>query len=130
MKLPDRSQTKMETFTSLPLSFPIPPKKSLFSRSVRTFSHGCIRVERPFELAYHLLAPQEAEPKDEFQRILRTGRETQVDLETPIGVHLVYWSAWVTPEGRMNYRLDPYERDTKVLRALRNAGVELRRLDS
>ena len=33
MKLPDRSQTKMETFTSLPSSSPIPPKKSLFSRS-------------------------------------------------------------------------------------------------
>lgn len=105
------------------------PSKHLFGREVRTFSHGCVRVERPFELAYHLMAPQFEDSEAEFQRILRTGRETQVDLETPIGVHLVYWTTWITPEGRVNHRADPYERDSKVLRALRNAGVELRSLE-
>jgi len=106
------------------------PAKNLFSREMRAFSHGCVRVERPFELAYPLLAPQEADPKAAFHRILKTGRETQVDLEASIGVHIVYWSAWVTPEGRLNYRLDPYERDRKVLAALKAAGVELRALGS
>ncbi|GIT92171.1 murein L,D-transpeptidase [Jannaschia pagri] len=101
------------------------PAKNLFSRDLRTFSHGCVRVERPFELAYHLLAPQSETPKEDFQSILRTGNERRVDLETPVGVHIVYWSAWVTPLGRANYRGDPYDRDTKLMRALREAGVEL-----
>jgi murein L,D-transpeptidase YcbB/YkuD len=101
------------------------PAKNLFSRDVRTFSHGCVRVERPFELAYHLLAPQEADPEGTFQKILGTGRERRVDLVDPIGVHIVYWSAWVTPTGRANYRGDPYGRDGKVLDALREAGVAM-----
>ena len=101
------------------------PSKSLFGRDLRTFSHGCVRVARPMELAYHLLAPQEADAEGFFQSVLRTGRERRVDLEQPIGVHLVYWSAWVTPTGRTNFRGDPYGRDVTVLRALRAAGVEL-----
>lgn len=101
------------------------PARSLFAREVRTFSHGCVRVGRPLELAYHLLAPQTDTARADFQSILSSGRERRVNLEAPIGVHLVYWSAWVTPTGRANYRGDPYGRDAKLLRALRAAGVEL-----
>ena len=101
------------------------PSRSLFARDVRTFSHGCVRVERPLELAYHLLAAQSDTPKQDFDRKLASGRETWVNLERPIGVHLVYWSARVTPEGRVLYHGDPYGRDAEVLHALRDAGVEL-----
>ena len=101
------------------------PAKSLFGREVRTFSHGCVRIGRPRELAAHLLAPQEAAPMDAFMSILRTGRERRVNLEQPIGVHLVYWSAWVTPTGEVNFRGDPYGRDDAVRAALARAGVEL-----
>lgn len=101
------------------------PSRNLFARDLRTFSHGCVRVGKPLELAYHLLAPQTDTPESDFTTHLRSGRETRVNLEQPVGVHLVYWSAWVTPTGRVNYRGDPYARDVKVLRALQDAGVEL-----
>ncbi len=101
------------------------PSRDLFSRDNRVFSHGCIRIGKPLELAYHLLAAQSDTPQEDFDRILATGRETRVNLEEPVGVHLVYWSAWVTPTGRANYRGDPYGRDAAVLNALRDAGVEL-----
>ena len=101
------------------------PSRSLFARDLRTFSHGCVRVGEPLELAYHLLAPQEADARETFARHRQSGQERRVNLDQPIGVHLVYWSAWVTPTGRANYRGDPYGRDTKVLRALQDAGVEL-----
>ena len=101
------------------------PARSLFGREVRTFSHGCVRVGRPAELAAHLLAPQEADPMGTFQRIRSTGRERRVNLEQPIGVHIVYWSAWVSPEGELQLRGDPYGRDARIARALRAAGVEL-----
>lgn len=106
------------------------PSKSLFGRDVRTFSHGCVRVERPFDLAYHLLAPQEADPKGFFQTTLARGVEQYVYLDTPIDVHLVYWTTWVTPTGRVNFRDDAYGRDSAVLAALDAAGVSLRSPES
>ncbi len=101
------------------------PSRSLFASDLRTFSHGCVRVAEPLELAYHLLAPQSDDPEALFDGHLRTGRETRVNLDEPIGVHIVYWSAWVTATGRVNYRRDPYGRDAKVLDGLAAAGVEL-----
>lgn len=101
------------------------PAKSLFDETVRTFSHGCVRVGRPFDLARHLLAAQEVDPRGTFQAALDSGRERQIDLVEPVGVHLVYWSAWVDEAGRAHYRGDPYGRDAAVRRALAAAGVEL-----
>jgi murein L,D-transpeptidase YcbB/YkuD len=101
------------------------PSKSLFGRDIRAFSHGCVRVQKPFELAYTLLGAQEDDPEGTFHTILKTGRETEVWLDEPIPVHLVYHSVWVTPEGRVNYRLDTYGRDSLVFDALQKAGVVL-----
>lgn len=101
------------------------PARDLFAREIRTFSHGCVRVERPLELAYHLLAPQTETPREDFDAALASGRERRVDLEEPIGVHLVYWNAWVGPDGRAQYRNDPYGRDARLRQLLSEAGVEL-----
>jgi murein L,D-transpeptidase YcbB/YkuD len=61
-----------------------------------------------------------------FQRHLDTGRETPVQLEQPFPVHLVYFTAWPTAKGRMDYRRDIYGRDAALFGALEKAGVELR----
>ena len=102
------------------------PSKSLFAKDTRTYSHGCVRVQKPFELAYTLLGPQSSDPQTEFHNILDRGLERQVDLEQPIPVYLVYHTVWITPNGRPNYRLDPYKRDKKIFSALQKAGVVLR----
>ena len=101
------------------------PSKSLFGRDQRTYSHGCVRVQKPFELAYTLLARQTSDPKGVFRRALNSGVETQIDLITPVPVYLTYQTVWVTPQGRPNYRMDPYGRDRKVFSALQKAGVSL-----
>lgn len=101
------------------------PQKSLFQREVRAFSHGCIRLAQPFEFAYALLAKQTENPKQFFDRILSSGKETKVDLEQQVPVHLIYRTAFVTPEGRAEYRRDVYGRDAKVWAALERAGVVL-----
>jgi murein L,D-transpeptidase YcbB/YkuD len=93
------------------------PQKSLFSREVRAFSHGCIRLAQPFEFAYALLAKQEEDPKAFFHRVLGTGRETKVELENPVPVHLIYRTAYI--------RRDVYKRDSKIWQALQKAGVAL-----
>ena len=101
------------------------PQKSLFQREVRAFSHGCIRLAQPFEFAYALLAKQTENPKQFFDGILSSGKETKVDLEQQVPVHLIYRTAFVTPEGRAEYRRDVYGRDAKVWAALERAGVVL-----
>ncbi|MDF0602383.1 L,D-transpeptidase family protein [Psychromarinibacter sp. C21-152] len=101
------------------------PSKSLFLRDRRDFSHGCIRLQDPFEFAYHLLEPQEENPKEFFHRILNTGQNTQVPLEEPIPVHLVYRTAYTSPKGRLNFRHDVYGRDGKIFDALLRSGVSL-----
>lgn len=101
------------------------PQKHLFSRQVRDFSHGCIRLQDPFDFAYVLLERQSDDPEGLFHRILDTGRETRVDLEEPVQVHLVYRTAYTRVRGGVQYRADIYGRDAKILDALRGAGVPI-----
>ncbi|TYB83460.1 L,D-transpeptidase family protein [Maritimibacter fusiformis] len=106
------------------------PSKSLFLRERRAFSHGCIRLQKPFEFAYALLAAQTDDPQGTFHRVLDTGQLTRISLETPVPTHLVYRTAFTDARGRMNYREDVYGRDAKVWNALVQAGVTLPGLES
>ncbi|MBV0912214.1 L,D-transpeptidase family protein [Anianabacter salinae] len=101
------------------------PAKSLFSREVRTFSHGCIRLNDPFDFAYAILAKQEADPEGYFQRILRSGANTQVQLEQEIPVHLVYRTAYTSATGQLTFRDDVYGRDRVIFDALVREGVRI-----
>ncbi|PIE08798.1 MAG: murein L,D-transpeptidase [Rhodobacterales bacterium] len=106
------------------------PTKYLFEREVRAYSHGCIRLQKPYQFAYELLAMQEADPVGTFQSILRTGRETTVKLEHPVPVHLVYRTAFSDLRGQLGYRADIYGRDAKIWAALQAAGVSLPGVES
>lgn len=89
--------------------------KNLFSRSTRAYSHGCIRLEKPQEFAQLVLANQGSRPgKWNAERLTRytSGSRTRaVELDQPIPVHIVYWTAWVDEEGLLNFRPDIYHRD-------------------
>jgi len=102
------------------------PAKSLFSRETRAFSHGCIRLNDPFDFAYALLAKQVANPEDFFQSRLSTGRESRVNLDDPVPVHIVYRTAFTQADGRMQYRRDVYGRDARIWDALSREGVAVR----
>lgn len=99
------------------------PSKHLFQRARRAYSHGCIRLADPFEFAYAILARQEENPKEFFHRILETGRETQVELDQKIPVHIIYRTAFTDAKGQAQYREDVYGRDARIWEALQNAGV-------
>ena len=102
------------------------PEKHLFARERRAYSHGCIRLNDPFEFAYTLLAPQVSDPEAFFQARLASGRETVVPLERHVPVHLVYRTAFTTARGQVRFRDDIYGRDGRIFEALRAAGVALR----
>ena len=102
------------------------PAKNLFSRESRAYSHGCIRLNDPFDFAYALLAKQSNNPQGEFKSHLNTGRESVVPLKETVPVHLIYRTAFTEPKGHTQYRRDIYGRDAKIWAALSKAGVALR----
>ena len=101
------------------------PAKDLFAREKRDFSHGCIRLQQPFDFAYELLSKQESDPRTYFHDKLDTGRETVVNLEKPVPVHITYRTAFTRAKGRIQFRRDVYGRDAKIWEALSKAGVSL-----
>ncbi len=101
------------------------PAKSLFNREKRDFSHGCIRLQEPFEFAYRLLAPQDSDPVGSFQSALRSGKNIRIDLTPHVPVHLVYRTAIMPAAGKAQYRNDVYGRDARIFEALTAAGVTL-----
>jgi murein L,D-transpeptidase YcbB/YkuD len=94
------------------------PARSLFSRSVRTFSHGCIRIEKPLELAVYLLRDDPAWPREKIESVLGDGRERWITVPHPLPVHVVYWTAWVDDSGVLQLRQDVYGRDRPLLERL------------
>ncbi len=101
------------------------PHKDLFSREVRAYSHGCIRLADPFDFAYEILSKQEADPKAAFHNTLDTGKETYVHLDTHVPVHIIYRTAVSDAKGVVRFRSDVYGRDAKIWSALERAGVSL-----
>ncbi|KPQ07543.1 MAG: hypothetical protein HLUCCA12_03905 [Rhodobacteraceae bacterium HLUCCA12] len=101
------------------------PARSLFSTTVRTHSSGCIRLNDPEDFAYELLSRQTDDPVTLYQRILRSGQQTRLDLDEHVPVHLVYRTAFTSVDGSMNYRNDVYGRDARIYEALQRAGVEM-----
>jgi len=94
------------------------PSGWLFDSTVRTFSHGCIRIERPLDLATYLMQDDPTWTRDAFQAAIDTGEQRIVRLRTPVPVHLVYWTVWVDEDGTLQFRDDIYDRDTGLAAAL------------
>ncbi|AUI68114.1 L,D-transpeptidase family protein [Beggiatoa leptomitoformis] len=93
------------------------PKRSLFSRPDRALSSGCIRVEQPLSLAEYVLG-NTTWNKESIQKAIQTGKHRIVNLDKPLPVYLMYWTAWIDDEGAMQFREDIYQHDTRVQQAL------------
>lgn len=85
------------------------PSKFLFSRDLRAFSHGCVRMENPVDFAAHVLGP-EGWTKKQIAARLETDRTHTIALRKPIPVVLVYLTAEVD-EGTVYFYRDIYSRD-------------------
>jgi murein L,D-transpeptidase YcbB/YkuD len=94
------------------------PTKHLFNNETRAYSHGCIRIGRPIDLAHELLAGQVGNPEATFQKALRSGQESFLNLRQPIPVHLVYFTAFPDADGQIRRFPDIYGRDAQVHAAL------------
>ncbi|MBC2744014.1 MAG: L,D-transpeptidase family protein [Desulfosarcina sp.] len=93
------------------------PGKALFDQQERNFSSGCVRVEKPLALAQYLLSEQGWD-RARLEATIAQGQRQAVVLDSPIPVHLVYFTAWVDEDETVNFREDIYERDRRLLIAL------------
>jgi murein L,D-transpeptidase YcbB/YkuD len=96
------------------------PSKELFQEADRAFSSGCIRVERPLELAELLLQGQPGWDRAGIDAVVERGTTRTVTLAKPVPVLLTYWTAWVEASGTLQFRKDVYRRDAAVVQALAN----------
>ncbi|HEV8128617.1 MAG TPA: L,D-transpeptidase family protein [Candidatus Eisenbacteria bacterium] len=97
------------------------PSKSLFESNKRTYSSGCIRIERPLDLAEILLSGQDGWDRAKMEQVIADGKTTNVDLEHRIPVVIVYWTVSVGASGEVRYTRDPYDLDAPLLGALSGA---------
>lgn len=95
------------------------PSKALFSRAQRSFSHGCIRAENPFDLGAVLLA-RDGWDRERLLAVRDSGERRVIKLKEPVPVHLTYLTAWVNKDGSVHFRKDIYDRDTVLARAIAN----------
>jgi L,D-transpeptidase YcbB len=98
------------------------PAGSLFAKLERDFSHGCVRVEKPVELAQWVLRDQPEWTAQKIDAAMHAGREQHVALKRRIPVYIVYSTAWVDDEGRLNFRGDLYGHDARQRAMLGRAG--------
>jgi murein L,D-transpeptidase YcbB/YkuD len=94
------------------------PLPELFLRADRALSHGCVRVERARELAELILAGQAAARPGALDRAMATGATSVVPAARTLPVYLLYWTAFVDDEGKLQLREDAYDRDGRVAAAL------------
>jgi murein L,D-transpeptidase YcbB/YkuD len=91
--------------------------RELFAKEERAFSSGCMRVERPLELAEKILADSKWNAKS-MAEVIATGDTRTVRVERPIPVLVMYWTIDPLGEGRTVFKTDPYGRDAPLARAL------------
>ena len=95
------------------------PSRKLFERSMRGFSSGCIRIEKPLDLAEYVLRDSPGWSRDAVSAAIDTGQLRTIGLARKIPVHLIYMTAGVDSEGRVLFWQDIYQRDPALDRALK-----------
>ena len=94
------------------------PDRSLFDKTFRSFSSGCVRVHQPIDLAGQVLRGKQGWDRARIDAVLASGKRTVVNLDQPLPVHIVYSTAWVAEDGSIRFAVDFYNRDEKLYQAL------------
>lgn len=87
------------------------PHDELFSQAERGFSHGCVRVEKPIDLAVYLLRDQAIWDREKILSTISKRKEKQIKLKETLPVYLVYFTAFTDESGKVHFRDDIYGHD-------------------
>ncbi|NOX46097.1 MAG: L,D-transpeptidase family protein [Chlorobi bacterium] len=94
------------------------PSRSLFANEKRAFSHGCIRLDKKWELLIDLMGEPDVWNMDKINEVLASGKTTRVNLKNPIDIVLLYWTAGADKQDKLYFNKDVYGRDAAVLKEL------------
>jgi L,D-transpeptidase YcbB len=94
------------------------PSKALFDQTARAFSHGCMRVDRPFDLATALLADTPGWNRARIDAALASGKTVKADLGARVPIFVVYFTVRAGADGSITKYPDVYGRDAVVVAAL------------
>lgn len=94
------------------------PAKQLFGKQKRAFSHGCIRLEKPFSLADYLLRDKEKWTDESINEAMNSGEEKWVSLEKPVPVFITYFTSWADGDGLVYFIEDVYGHDERMAQHL------------
>jgi murein L,D-transpeptidase YcbB/YkuD len=97
------------------------PSRSLFEREDRALSHGCIRIQRPFDFAKFLLSHDPTWTDERIRQAMRQPKEVTVTLNRKIPVAIIYMTYWANGGGEMFFRSDIYGRDAEIAKALKES---------
>ncbi len=90
------------------------PAQSGFSRFDRLASHGCVRLEKPADLAKLLLKDTPEWPPDKIDGTVKAGKTVRAQMAESMAVYLLYWTAFAGANGQMGFREDPYSWDAML----------------
>ena len=97
------------------------PSRELFAKARRDFSSGCIRIEKPLELAKYLLKNHPDWPSEKIREALMGDDrvEKTIKLPEPINIHILYWTVWIGKDDLIHFSPDIYDRDKALDDALK-----------
>ena len=90
------------------------PSRAKFASFSRLASHGCVRLEKPADLAELLLKGDPAWTPEAIAAAVDKGDTVRARLTKPVSVYLLYWTAFASGNGQMNFRADPYGWDSTL----------------
>jgi murein L,D-transpeptidase YcbB/YkuD len=91
------------------------PSRHLFERRERDFSHGCIRVQNPADLAAFVLSDQPEWTRERIESHLHGNKQKQANLKTPVEVYIGYWTVSADAEGNARFFEDIYGYDARMM---------------
>ncbi|MEQ1864026.1 MAG: L,D-transpeptidase family protein [Micropepsaceae bacterium] len=102
------------------------PARQLFTDPERAQSHGCVRLERPLELATALLEGDPVWTREAIEDAIRSGETIRVPVPEPVTVVIAYRTVFVADDGLVQFRPDIYGLDTQLTLALSQKVTALR----
>jgi len=94
------------------------PADQLFSQDLRTFSHGCIRLEDPMRFAEFVTESASGWDRGRVEQTIASRERVEFQLDQQFPVYITYFTAWAGPEGNVSFARDVYERDGRIASAL------------
>ena len=95
------------------------PTKNLFKKNKRAFSHGCIRLQQPRELLQTFTTFNSNINFEKAQETLKGKKKKYYNLKETVPIDVIYLTAWVDYDGKLQFRNDVYGYDAMQLKSFR-----------